>query len=145
MKPFRIIVDVASVLAFALIGRASHAEALTFEGVSRTFMPFLAALLLTWVVLTLRKPALTPLQQGAVVAGATLVLGMTFRLLIGDGVAWPFIVVAAIFLFTTMIGWRVLYAVAKRQSSTRSKAAGGKGDPRRSGNPAKRGQAGKRP
>lgn len=133
----RIVIDLVLVVIFAIIGRASHAEALDFEGVTRTALPFLGGTLLVWIFLILTNRRLHPLREGAVVWAATLVLGMVFRVLVGDGVQIAFVIVAAIFLALFLIGWRALRsAITRTRGGTRG--ADPKRDAARSGNPAVR-------
>ena len=130
-------IDLVLVFVFATVGRASHAEGLTPNGILRTALPFIAALLLAWIMIILRRWNLPLLKQGAFVWAVTLVVGMFFRIMVGDGVQVAFVVVAALVLAAMLIGWRAIaHLVAARR---RSGPAGAKGkDPRRSGNPARR-------
>ena len=53
--------------------------------------------------------------SGVTVVGITYVLGMTLRVVSGRGVEGGFPVVAALFLAATMLGWRALVLLARRQ------------------------------
>ncbi len=133
-----ILVDVALVMVFAAIGRASHAETLDAAGVGRTALPFLAGTLLAWVYLVVRRPKQGLVAEGILVWAVTLVFGMMFRTMLGDGVQVGFVLVTAAVLAALLIGWRALLHLARRG---RSASTAGKGkDPRRSGNPARRDQ-----
>lgn len=140
-RPLAIFLDLALVVLFAVIGRASHGEALDFDGLIRTGAPFFAATLIMVILMTLRRVDLQTLRSGIYIWGFTLGLGMIFRVLIGDGTQLAFILVAGAFLALFLIGWRILWFVYQKR---REQAAGGSGgkpgepDPRRSGNPAKR-------
>ena len=129
-----IIVDVLLVVTFAIIGRASHGEALDFEGLQRTALPFLAGTLMAWIGFLLKRYTGTTLMNGVFVWGMTLVLGILFRLLLGDTAEVAFIVVAALVLAVLLIGWRAVLHLVRRNRPGRAKAK----DPRRSGNPARR-------
>ncbi|MFC6235738.1 DUF3054 domain-containing protein, partial [Leucobacter soli] len=49
--------DAALVLAFSVLGRRSHAEALTIAGIWETAWPFLAGLAISWLAaLVWRRP-----------------------------------------------------------------------------------------
>jgi len=135
-----IVIDLVLVFVFATIGRASHAEALTFDGILRTALPFVAAALLAWIMIVLRRWNLPWLKQGAFVWAVTLVAGMFFRTMVGDGVQVAFVVVAALFLALFLIGWRGLAHLlgGRRQQATTGPR---EKDPRRSGNPARRNAA----
>jgi len=107
--------DAALVIVFAAVGRASHGETVHPAGLWITAWPFLAALLTGWIVtLAWRAPA-RPLRTGLGIWAMTLVGGMLLRTISGQGTALPFIVVAAVFLGTTLVGWRALGAVIARR------------------------------
>lgn len=133
-------IDLLLVFVFATIGRASHAEALTADGILRTALPFVAAALLAWIMIILRRWNLPLLKQGAFVWAVTLVVGMFFRTMVGDGVQVAFVVVAALVLALFLVGWR---AVAQLVTARRASGPAGprEKDPRRSGNPARRNAA----
>ena len=57
---------------------------------------------------------------GATVVAVTYVLGMLLRVSSGRGVAPGFLVVAAIFLAVTMLGWRGVAHLATRRRDTHS-------------------------
>ncbi|ANH37476.1 hypothetical protein I601_1034 [Nocardioides dokdonensis FR1436] len=58
--------------------------------------------------------------EGVVVLAVTYVLGMALRVASGRGIAPAFLVVAAIVLAVTMLGWRFLAQVAARRLKTPS-------------------------
>lgn len=132
-----ILLDLAMVVAFVMIGRASHAEPLDFDGIQRTALPFVAGLLLAWIGFLLKRHSGVTLLNGVFAWAMTLALGVLFRLLLGDTAQVSFIIVSALFLAATMIGWRLVrrLVVRNRPGKPRTK------DPRRSGNPAKRNAA----
>ncbi|MDO5533924.1 MAG: DUF3054 domain-containing protein [Propionibacteriaceae bacterium] len=131
-----IIGDLALVVLFVIIGRASHAEALDFDGIQRTALPFLAGTLMAWIGFLLKRHPGTTLLNGVFVWAMTVVLGLTFRLLLGDTAEFGFVVVTALVLAAFLIGWRAIVWLVRRQRPT---PAGDKvKDPRRSGNPARR-------
>ncbi len=116
MRRALILLDVGSVLAFVVIGRASHGEAAGITGLARTAWPFLtglaAGLILTraW-----RRPAaVVPAGLGAWLGAAGF--GMALRAVSGQGTAVPFIVVALAFLGLFMLGWRL---IARASASAR--------------------------
>lgn len=129
-----IVSDLALVVVFVMIGRASHAEPLDMEGIQRTALPFLAGTLMAWIGFLLKRHTGTTLMNGVFVWGMTLVLGILFRLLLGDTAEVAFIVVAAFVLAVLLIGWRAVLHLVRRNQPKRAKAR----DPRRSGNPARR-------
>ncbi|GAA3766456.1 DUF3054 domain-containing protein [Microbacterium kribbense] len=110
-----LVADIVIVIVFAVAGRASHAEALDLGGIATTAWPFLAALVVGWAVtLAWRAPA-RPLRTGVPLWLVTLVGGMLLRVLSAQGTAVPFIIVAAVFLLITLVGWRVLARVIARR------------------------------
>ena len=76
-----IVLDVASVLVFAAIGRLSHGESLDATQLGRTAAPFLAATLMVWVAMIMKPFLESSSRQGLAVWAVTLVLGMSFMLI----------------------------------------------------------------
>ena len=109
-----LIVDALLVLLFAVIGRASHAEHLSVAGVAETAWPFLAALVVGWLVTLAWRAPLAPVRTGLGVWAVTLVGGMLLRAAAGQGTALAFIVVASLVLLLFLVGWRVLMVLLRR-------------------------------
>jgi hypothetical protein len=88
------IVDCCCVLAFVIIGRASHARGESLSGIASTAWPFLAGLVGGWLaVRAWRRPvALAPAGVGAWLGAAGL--GMVLRVVAGQGTAVAFVLVA---------------------------------------------------
>jgi hypothetical protein len=105
-----VVLDVACVLVFVIIGRASHGEGLT--GVASTAWPFLAGLAGGWLATAgLAGRAWRPFGLWPAGVGAwlgTVALGMLFRVVSGQGIAPAFIGVALAFLGLFLLGWRLL-------------------------------------
>ncbi|HHU38778.1 MAG TPA: DUF3054 domain-containing protein [Propionibacterium sp.] len=129
-----IVADLVLVVVFVIIGRASHAEALDFEGIQRTALPFLAGTLMAWIGFLLKRHSGLTLVNGVFVWAMTTVLGILFRLLLGDTAEVGFVVVTALVLAAFLIGWRAVLWLVRRKQPQAQRAK----DPRRSGNPAKR-------
>ena len=102
-----LLADACCVLAFVVIGRASHSDGESLAGVASTAWPFLAGLACGEVAARAwRRPlALVPAGVGAWL-GAVLV-GQALRVLAGQGTALAFIVVSLLFLGVFLLGWRV--------------------------------------
>ena len=117
MRRAIILLDVCCVLAFAVLGRASHGEAGSIAGLARTAWPFLAGLAVGLVLTRAwRRPAaIVPAGLGGWLGTAGI--GMTLRAISGQGTAPAFIVVALAFLGLSMLGWR---AVALGMASVRA-------------------------
>jgi hypothetical protein len=113
----RIALDLVLVVVFAIIGRASHGEALTLGGVLLTGWPFFVGCLLGSVLagVLLRLPWL---YEGLLVWLTTVVLGMFLRGITGGGMAAGFLIVATLVLAFLLIGWRMLAALARRRAAT---------------------------
>ncbi len=129
-----ILLDLLLVIAFAAIGRASHGESFDYVGIQRTALPFVAGLLIAWIGFLLKRHSGMTLVNGVFAWAMTLALGVLFRLLLGDTAELGFIVVTAVFLAATLIGWRALWWLVRRNRPRPAKPK----DPLRSGNPAKR-------
>jgi hypothetical protein len=117
--------DACCVLAFVVIGRASHTKGETLGGIASTSWPFLAGLAIGWLATWAwardrtrpgtarqrpgpgwRPAAVAP--AGLIAWLATVALGMTFRVISGQGTAVAFIGVALVFLGLFLLGWRLL-------------------------------------
>jgi hypothetical protein len=105
-----VVLDVACVLVFVILGRASHGEGPT--GVASTAWPFLAGLAGGWLATAgLAGRQLQPFRLWPAGVGAWLgavVLGMLLRVISGQGTAPAFIGVALAFLGLFLLGWRLL-------------------------------------
>jgi Protein of unknown function (DUF3054) len=123
--PLAMVFDVCCVLVFVVIGRASHTKGESLGGIASTSWPFLAGLAIGWlaslawawdrarlgsarqrVARGWRPAALAP--AGLIAWLATVALGMTFRVVSGQGTAVAFIGVALAFLGLFLLGWRLL-------------------------------------
>ncbi len=110
-------VDVAVVLAFVVIGRDSHGEGNAFSEVLATAAPFMIGLVAGWLVTDAR---LTPvaIRTGASIAAVTVVVGLVVRRIVfGDGIATPFIIVTTLVLTAGLVGWRAVARAWRRRSS----------------------------
>jgi hypothetical protein len=118
-----LIVDVAFVVVFAAIGRATHDGDVLGpggSGLATTAWPFVVGLLLGWIVcLGGQRPA-APLRTGLPVWAVTLVAGMVLRALSGQGIAVAFVIVAGITLLLFLVGWRAIAMLVARVRVSRS-------------------------
>jgi hypothetical protein len=122
-----VLADVFCVLAFVVIGRASHQDGESLAGVMSTAWPFLAGLAAgeaatrAW-----RRPAaLVPTGVGVWLA--TVTLGQLLRAVSGPGTDAPFIVVSAVFLGLFLLGWRLVTGRVPALRSRRASRNGGGG------------------
>jgi hypothetical protein len=115
--------DIGWVLVFVVIGRAGHAKGEALSGIASTAWPFLAGLGAGWLLLFLLwhrvlpwhrargarpVPAFGVMPAGVVAWLATVAVGMTLRVVCGQGTAVAFVVVALAFLGLFLLGWRLL-------------------------------------
>lgn len=96
------------VFIFATVGYYTHAHNLDFSGVLHTVWPFMLALVFAWCANAVWDSPLAPLRTGVGVWATTVLGGMIVRIILGDGTAGPFILVASGFNFFTLVGWRTL-------------------------------------
>jgi Protein of unknown function (DUF3054) len=108
------IADCCCVLAFVIIGRASHADGLGLGGVASTAWPFLAGLGVGWLATRAWRRPLTvsPAGLGAWLGAAGL--GMVLRVVAGQGTAPAFVGVALAFLGLFLLGWRLVFRRFRR-------------------------------
>jgi hypothetical protein len=107
-----VLVDLLAIVIFALVGRASHAEAADLLGLATTAWPFLAGWLLGALAARMwRRPAAS--STGVIVWLGTLIGGMLLRVATSAGVQLSFVIVAAIVLAIFLIGWRAAYRLIR--------------------------------
>ena len=99
-------VDLAFVLLFTTIGRASHEEGVTLPGVLGVAWPFVVALVVGWLVAHRRSGWPARMPGSATVWLVTAVLGLALRVATGGGFAWSFGVVTLAVLGVFLVGWR---------------------------------------
>lgn len=111
-----LVLDIVLVAVFAAIGRATHDGGVLGAwglGLATTAWPFVAALLLGWLVSRAWRAPLAPLRTGVPVWLVTVVGGLLLRALSGQGTAVPFIVVATLTLLLLLVGWRASATAAR--------------------------------
>ncbi|HEY6740993.1 MAG TPA: DUF3054 domain-containing protein [Lapillicoccus sp.] len=99
--------DVALVVLFAAVGRASHEEGDALRGVLLTAWPFVAGAVVGWVLVRLlshRWPV--DVGPGISVVLCTVLVGMLLRVVTGQGTAPTFVLVATLVLAVLLLGWR---------------------------------------
>ena len=117
--PLAVILDCCCVLAFVIIGRASHVQGESLSGIASTAWPFLAGLGCGWLATRAwRRPlVLAPAGVGAWL-GAVAV-GMALRVASGQGTAFAFSAVALAFLGLFLLGWRLATRLAPARGHAR--------------------------
>jgi MFS-type transporter involved in bile tolerance (Atg22 family) len=104
-----LVIDLAIVVVFVVIGRRQHDEGSAAAGIVRTALPFLIALVVAWAVAKPFWPHPTGARTGLAIWLVTLVVGMLLRRFAFDrGTATAFVIVATVFLGTTLNGWRAI-------------------------------------
>lgn len=117
-----LLADLVCVLAFAIGGKSSHEAGDSDWVVLAIVWPYAVAALVAHVGLLVReRPTGRVWPEGVVVLAVTYVLGMGLRAVSGRGLAPGFLVVAAIFLALTMLGWRGVAQLATRLSARRAR------------------------
>ncbi len=113
--PLGLSLDAALIVLFALIGRRNHGESGALVDVVTTAWPFLAGMTAGWLLflLTFRRAPLK-VRDGIPIWLGAVAVGMVLRSLTDAGTAFTFIVVATVFLGTTLLGWRGLAALTTR-------------------------------
>lgn len=112
--------DLVGVVLFVIIGRRSHDEGNAVTGTLRVAAPFLLALVTAWLVRRRSVEQSATIGFGIPVWLVTVVVGLALRRVVfGQGLALPFIIVATLFLALVLLGWRLFYArLARRQRAT---------------------------
>jgi hypothetical protein len=108
------VIDLVVVLVFVGIGRSVHDHGVYAGGVASTAWPFVAGLVLGWLLVTKLRRSGTRPGDGVIICLTTVAVGMILRVIAGQGTAFAFVLVALGFLGAFMIGGRVLLVGAKR-------------------------------
>ncbi|MBU8577512.1 DUF3054 domain-containing protein [Brevibacterium luteolum] len=112
-----IVVDACLVGLFTIVGHYTHHQSLVPEQILGTAWPFLAGLVIAWLLNAVWSAPLAPLRTGTGLWATTVLAGLVIRALTGAGTEGPFIVVAASLNLVTLVGWRVIAtAVAGRSA-----------------------------
>ncbi|HKH51079.1 MAG TPA: DUF3054 domain-containing protein [Mycobacterium sp.] len=109
-----LLTDIVCVIAFAMIGRRSHAEGLTVTGIAQTAWPFLAGTAAGWLLIGGWRRPFTVIPTGVTVWVCTVVVGMLLRKTTSAGVSTSFVVVASAATAVLLLGWRGAAAFFRR-------------------------------
>lgn len=111
LRRFAPVLDLAVIVVFVVLGRTEHdstavEDGSAITGLVTTLAPFAIALGAAWAHPSVRRAPLA-VRSGVVIWMVSLVGGLALRsLVVGDGIAPAFIVVAAGFTALGLIGWR---------------------------------------
>ena len=115
-QAFGLFFDALCVLTFVVIGTRNHDTDTGVSGVLYVAAPFWIAMVLGWFVSHARRNPFA-ISVGTQTWIVTLVIGMMLRNVVFDrGTATSFMLVAAIFLAVTMLGWRTIATRRRAQS-----------------------------
>jgi hypothetical protein len=114
VKPLAFLLDLVLLLAFVLIGRASHDENPVL-GALVTLWPFATGLVVGWLVSRAWRKPLALVRSGIPIWIATVAIGMILRVVSAQGIKPSFVVVATIVLAIFLLGWRAIAALVVRR------------------------------
>jgi hypothetical protein len=115
------VADAVAVLAFTLVGIASHDGSLV-AAFGRVVWPFALAAALGWAVTRAWQDPSRVWPTGVLIWFVTVFGALVLRGVSGQGLAWSFALVTAVFLAITMLGWRTLVTALRRaQAANASK------------------------
>ncbi len=100
-----LLLDLAAVLVFAVIGRTSHAE--DVAGTLATAAPFAAGAVVGVLVARAWRDPLA-WRSGLLVWAGAVVLGLALRVLITGRLPLSFVVVTTVALGVLVLGWRAV-------------------------------------
>jgi len=109
------------VLVFAIAGKSSHEANSSDWVVLAIVWPFVLSVLVAHAGLLVRRGQTRRVwPEGVLVLCVTYALGMALRVLSGRGIAAGFLVVAAVFLAFSMLGWRIVVRIARSRQTSRA-------------------------
>lgn len=117
---FAFAADAAAILLFCALGRRNHDEGVTLGGVLWTAWPFLAGLILAWVIFRAWRRPTTIRPTGVAVWLSSVAIGMGLRAGIGEGIAPSFILVATLVTGLLLLGWRAAVGLAARSAAAKA-------------------------
>lgn len=103
------------IFVFVVIGRHTHDHGVSLSGIASTMWPFVVGLVLGWGWIVSRGGVGTTVREGLLMVIVTVVFGMVLRVIVGQGTAPAFIVVALVFLGGAMQSWRLVARRWRRQ------------------------------
>ena len=110
-----LVLDVACVLLFVILGRGSHDEGQGILSVLNVAAPFMIGLAVGWALSPNVHRLPRSIRAGVDVWIATVVLGVLLRWFAWDrSTAFAFVIVATLFLGFFLLGWRLVVTGTRR-------------------------------
>ena len=125
--PIALIVDLILVVLFTIVGHYTHSHNFDPEGLMTTAWPFVAALILAWLLAAVWDRPISPLATGTGVWAITVLVGLVLRGVTGAGgepgtVPVSFMIVAASLNLITLVGWRIIASAVAGGPSRRGRS-----------------------
>ena len=117
-----IAIDLFVVLVFVAIGRSVHDHRINVAGLTSTAWPFVIGVSVGWLILVALGRVGTTVTDGVIVSVVTVSIGMLLRIVGGQGIALPFVLVALGFLGAFMLGWRIVLRGLRHVRTNRTTA-----------------------
>jgi peptidoglycan/LPS O-acetylase OafA/YrhL len=111
--PIALIVDLILVILFTIVGHYTHSHNFDPQGLMTTAWPFVASLVVAWLLTAVWDRPIAPLATGTGVWAITVLLGLVLRGVTGAGgetgmVPVSFMIVATTLNLITLVGWRII-------------------------------------
>ena len=125
--PIALIVDLILVVLFTIVGHYPHSHNFDPEGLMTTAWPFVASLVLAWLLAAVWDRPISPLATGTGVWAITVLVGLVLRGVTGAGgepgtVPVSFMIVAASLNLITLVGWRIIASAVAGGPSRRGRS-----------------------
>lgn len=118
-----LVIDVALVLVFVLVGRRSHEESSAIAGLTSTAWPFLVGTVVGWLVVRVWIHPMRTWPEGVGIWLSAVIIGMVLRAVSGQGTEVSFVIVTLLVLGVFLVGWRVVVGVVHRRVQRQRAAA----------------------
>ena len=124
--PIALIVDLILVVLFTIVGHYTHSHNFDPEGLMTTAWPFVASLVLAWLLAAVWDRPISPLATGTGVWAITVLVGLVLRGVTGAGgepgtVPVSFMIVATSLNLITLVGWRIIASAVAGGPSRRGR------------------------
>ncbi|WP_209326037.1 DUF3054 domain-containing protein [Brevibacterium renqingii] len=125
--PIALIVDLILVVLFTIVGHYTHSHNFDPQGLMTTAWPFVASLVLAWLLTAVWDRPISPLATGTGVWAVTVLVGLVLRGVTGAGgepgtVPVSFMIVATTLNLITLVGWRIIASAVAGGSGRRGRS-----------------------